>query len=149
MNKSIVSASFHLHLTLLSVFDADVCYQTQHVLHHGRAEYTLITPGGAGKPPKIDKVVMGTDVAAGEQRQLLVGTGVWKRSTIPDKDIASAKSSQDKQHTGCLITEVVIPGFHWEDHAFLTKQGLEDLFKNVEGGDAKIKEYENFVKKST
>ncbi|KAA1467068.1 hypothetical protein DENSPDRAFT_832042 [Dentipellis sp. KUC8613] len=118
---------------------------TYHVLHQGRAEYTLITPGN---PPRIEHVVMGTNVAAGERRQLIVGTGVWKMSKIPKADLVSAKSAEEKARTGCLITEIVTPGFHWEDHQFLTKAGLQELFKGVPGGEAKMLELLPYVKKS-
>ena len=80
--------------------------KTYHTLHHGRAEYTLIRPGN---PPIIEKKVMGTNTAAGEVRQLIVGTGIWKRSSL---DIESANTRQEQDCTGCLITEVVVPGFH-------------------------------------
>ncbi|KAE9397677.1 hypothetical protein BT96DRAFT_775594, partial [Gymnopus androsaceus JB14] len=87
---------------------------TYHVLHQGRAEYTLIYPTN---PPTIEKRIMGTNIAAGESRQLLVGTGVWKMSRLLPEDV----------EYGCLITEVVVPGFHWEDHNFLTIEGLKTL----------------------
>jgi Cupin superfamily (DUF985) len=51
--------------------------KTVHVHHTGRAEYTLMTPSPTkGSPPIIKRVIMGSDVSAGEQRQLFVGTGV-------------------------------------------------------------------------
>jgi hypothetical protein len=118
---------------------------TYHVLHQGRAEYTLITPGS---PPLIEKKVMGTNVMAGELRQLVVGTGVWKMSRIPQDDLNAAKTQDEKDHTGCLITEVVTPGFHWADHKFLTLEGLQELFHGVEGGEEKVKELASFVKRS-
>jgi hypothetical protein len=59
---------------------------------------------------------MGTD--AGELRMLLVGSGVWKRSRILPEDRDLAKSIQDRDKIGCLITEVVVPGFHWEGMFF-------------------------------
>ncbi|KAF8592071.1 hypothetical protein K439DRAFT_1325203 [Ramaria rubella] len=121
---------------------------THHVLHEGRAEYTLITPGVSGFPPKVEKVVMGTNAEAGEKRQLLVGTGVWKRSAIPEEDIVSARTLEEKERTGCLITEVVVPGFHWEDHAFLKKQELEELFKGVEGCEEKVNDYGRFLSRN-
>lgn len=91
---------------------------------------------------------MGTNVKAGEQRQLFVGTGVWKMSRIPPADLEAAKSQDEKDHTGCLITEVVTPGFHWEDHKFLTLEHLQELFKGVEGADEKIKEIIPFLQKT-
>ncbi|SRR6266404_5349861 len=96
-----------------------------HVHHTGRAEYTLITPSPEkGVLPTIKRVVMGPDVSAGEQRQLLVGTGVWKMSRLMDEDL----KGPHLERTGCLVTEVVIPGFHWEDHRYLTRAGLEEMF---------------------
>jgi hypothetical protein len=32
------------------------------------------------------------------------------------------------ERTGCLTTEVVVSGFHWEDHRYLTREELEELF---------------------
>ncbi|KAA1467073.1 hypothetical protein DENSPDRAFT_767210 [Dentipellis sp. KUC8613] len=116
---------------------------TYHVLHHGRAEYILITPGN---PSRIERVIMGD--AAGERRQLVVGTGIWKMSRIPKVDLVSAKSEEEKEHTGCLITEVVTPGFVWEDHQFLKKSGLRELFQGVLGGEVKMLEFLPYVKKS-
>jgi predicted cupin superfamily sugar epimerase len=112
-------------------------------LHHGRAEYTLITPGN---PPVIEKKVLGTNAAAGEVMQLLVGTGIWKKSSLLPADLEMAKTQDEKDHTGCLITEIVVPGFHWEDHEFLTLEGLQGMFKGVGGGEEAIKEFTPFVK---
>ncbi|KAH7107790.1 RmlC-like cupin domain-containing protein [Auriculariales sp. MPI-PUGE-AT-0066] len=95
---------------------------TVHVLHHGRSLYTLIKPGPPGAAPTIRKVVMGDNAQAGEVRQLVVGGDEWKMSEIPDIDLRSGKD------VGCLITEVVVPGFYWEDHEYLTQRGLEALF---------------------
>ncbi|KAH9050965.1 RmlC-like cupin domain-containing protein [Lactarius deliciosus] len=77
-----------------------------------------------GALPAIKRVVMGPNASAGEQRQLLVGTGVWKMSRLLDVDL----KGPDLERTGCLITEVVIPGFHWEDHKYLTRTELEEMF---------------------
>ncbi|KAJ7584058.1 RmlC-like cupin domain-containing protein [Mycena floridula] len=110
---------------------------TYHVLHHGRAEYTLITPGN---PPQIEKKIMGTDSDAGETRLLVVGTGVWKSSRLLPEDLDAAKTQEEKDRCLCLITEVVVPGFYWEDHKFMTRNDLEDLFYGIDGGEAYIKE---------
>ncbi|KAI0263864.1 RmlC-like cupin domain-containing protein [Gloeopeniophorella convolvens] len=106
---------------------------TMHVHHSGRAEYTLITPSPTpDTPPTIERVVMGPNARAGERRQLLVGTGVWKMSRLLPEDLDASKENLER--TGCLITEVVVPGFHWEDHHYLTRKGLEELFvANPEG----------------
>lgn len=93
---------------------------------------------------------MGTDTSAGETRLLLVGTGVWKMSRLlpVDRELAG-KSADAADHVGCLITEVVVPGFHWEDHQFLTLKGLEDLFKDVPGGEAQVEKLKGNLKKTT
>ncbi|KAI0302357.1 RmlC-like cupin domain-containing protein [Multifurca ochricompacta] len=89
---------------------------TMHVHHIGRAEYTLIAPSlEKGRPPT---------------RQLLVGTGVWKMSRLLDVDL----KGPHLERTGCLITEVVVPGFNWEDHKYLTLGELEELFVGEPGG---------------
>jgi predicted cupin superfamily sugar epimerase len=110
-----------------------------HVLHHGRAEYTLVHPTN---PPRVEHIVMGTDTRAGEVRQMLVGTGVWKMSRLPAADLAQA----DAAHVSCLITEVVFPGFHWEDHAYLTTEGLERLFAGTEDSEERVEELRAYVK---
>ena len=93
---------------------------------------------------------MGTNTSAGETRLLLVGTGVWKMSRLLPADRELAGQSADAaDHVGCLITEVVVPGFHWEDHQFLTLKDLEDLFKDVPGGEAQIEKLKGNVKKTT
>jgi predicted cupin superfamily sugar epimerase len=91
---------------------------------------------------------MGTDVAAGEVRQLLVGTGVWKKSSLLPADLESAKTQDQKDCLGCLITEVVTPGFHWEDHQFLTMGGLQELLKGVVGEAKIVEELAPFITKS-
>lgn len=92
---------------------------------------------------------MGTNAKAGELRQLFVSSNVWKFSQIPPADLEAAKTQEEKDHTGCLITEVVTPGFHWEDHKFLTMKGLQQLYEGVDSeGTEEIKQLAPFVKKS-
>ena len=114
------------------------------MLHEGRAEYTLITPGN---PPKIEKRVMGNNADAGETRLLIVGTGIWKFSRLLEADIRSAKTQEEKDRCHCLITEVVVPGFHWEDHKFMTNRDLEELFKDSDAEEM-IKELRMHIKDS-
>ncbi|PCH38830.1 hypothetical protein WOLCODRAFT_110213 [Wolfiporia cocos MD-104 SS10] len=108
---------------------------TMHVLHQGQAEYVLITPGEAGQPPRVEHKIMGSNIQAGELLQLLVPSGVWKMSRL-------LPCSADAEHTGCLITEVVFPGFAWEDHCFLTRKELERLWGERGGAE----ELAKFVK---
>lgn len=118
---------------------------TYHVLHQGRAEYTLIHPTN---PPRIETMIMGDNAAAGETRMLLVGTGVWKKSRILPEDLKTAQTDEQKERVGCLITEVVVPGFHWEDHKYLTMAEFDALFEGASESDMKDKEtLRAFVKK--
>jgi uncharacterized protein len=87
---------------------------------------------------------MGTDVTKGEVRQLLVGTGVWKMSRLPEADLKRG----EREEVGCLITEVVVPGFAWEDHEYLTRSGFEELFEGHPEGKRWIEELGEFVKKT-
>lgn len=122
--------------------------QTMHVLHQGRATYTLIhPPKAAGESPRVEKITMGTNTAAGEVRQLLVGNA-WKMSEIPDEDLAQVAAGKvSKDEVGCLITEVVVPGFVWQDHAFLTPDVLQSLFKGQADGEKWIKELTPHLRK--
>lgn len=113
---------------------------TMHVLHQGRAEYTLIHPEN---PPRIEKVIMGPNIDVGEKLQLLVGSNIWKKSKLLDDDVSAAdKDPAKRDRTGCLITEVVFPGFHWEDHKYLSRAELERLWKGRSGWE----EWAPFVK---
>uniref|UniRef100_A0A0K3CEM1 BY PROTMAP: gi/472582553/gb/EMS20231.1/ DUF985 and Cupin, RmlC-type domain protein [Rhodosporidium toruloides NP11] gi/647399127/emb/CDR43612.1/ RHTO0S08e03488g1_1 [Rhodosporidium toruloides] n=1 Tax=Rhodotorula toruloides TaxID=5286 RepID=A0A0K3CEM1_RHOTO len=108
--------------------------QTFHTLHAGRALYTLVKPlppnSPSGAEPEIKHVVMGSDSSKGEVRQLFVEGGWWKASELPEEDLKAGEG--DKEHTGCLISEVVVPGFDFEDHKFLSKQELLSLFNGNE-----------------
>ncbi|GAA5843989.1 hypothetical protein JCM9279_003693 [Rhodotorula babjevae] len=112
---------------------------TYHLHHQGRAAYTLIQPArdGASSRPEVRRVVVGSDAARGEVRQLVVEGGWWKASRIPDEDLAAGESDR----VGCLISEVVVPGFSFDDHAFLTRSGLVELF----GGDSSSPEVKEFL----
>ncbi|KAG8900956.1 hypothetical protein FRC01_009986 [Tulasnella sp. 417] len=89
---------------------------------------------------------MGADASAGETRQLFVGSNVWKMSQIPEDDAAFAKKNGVEERVGCLITEVVSPGFVWEDHEWMTMKDLEDVFEGVEGGKEKMKEFVKYIR---
>ncbi|KAI8800987.1 RmlC-like cupin domain-containing protein [Cladochytrium replicatum] len=110
---------------------------TMHVHHCGRTRYTLISakaPLGKGLMdsegmPLTKVVTMGEDFERGEVRQLVVEGGWWKVSEVPDEDIAAVESGMvDAERVGALITEVVTPGFHWDDHTYLTVAKLRELF---------------------
>jgi len=129
---------------------------TYHVLHSGRAEYTLITPPkGEGSKATVERKVMGTDVSKGETRLLLVGSGIWKMSRLlPDaasnghaQGQTTSQDQEKQENDHCLITEVVVPGFHWEDHQFLVREELEALFAGqAEEGKQWVKELGVYLK---
>ena len=82
--------------------------------------------------------IMGPNIHNGEVLQLLVPTGVWKLLRLLAEDCAAAASKEDgKERYGCLTTEVVFPGFMWEDHAFLTQAGFDELFADRDSPEAK------------
>lgn len=89
---------------------------------------------------------MGSNVAAGETRMLLVGTGVWKMSRLLVEDRGKATTQHERDCTYCLITEVVVPGFHWEDHQYMKIEQLKELFRSGEEGARRIEELSAFIK---
>lgn len=92
--------------------------------------------------------VIGPNLQAGEVLQLLVPSGIWKMSRLLPDDLAVAASdSRLRDRTGCLITEVVFPGFAWEDHCFLTTKGLAETFGGTD--TLEYAEWVGFVKKSS
>lgn len=71
------------------------------ILHYyhlgGPVHYYLIHPDG-----RLETAVLGPDLAAGQQLQLVVRGGVWKASHLPGGEYG-------------LISEAVSPGFEYED----------------------------------
>ncbi|KAK0570210.1 hypothetical protein OC861_000159 [Tilletia horrida] len=94
------SAVFHLNRSA-----------TMHLHHAGRAKYTLIEAYPApGQAPRIKEIIVGANAEQGEVRQLLVeggDQGWWKRSEVP---LPEEGHLDQLDKTGCLISEVVIPG---------------------------------------
>ncbi|KAN0061793.1 hypothetical protein ACQY0O_005786 [Thecaphora frezii] len=110
---------------------------TMHLHHAGRSRYTLISakrPLGQGLTdsrglPLTKVVTVGEDVEKGEVRQLLVEGGWWKVSQVPEEDRAKASQAEvDNERVGAIISECVVPGFHWDDHTYLDVERLNDLF---------------------
>jgi hypothetical protein len=69
---------------------------------------------------------MGANIAAGELLQLYVPGGWWKASEIPAEDLEKASAEDAKDRVGCLISEVVCPGWTIDQHKFLTKEKVSD-----------------------
>ncbi|PSS27543.1 hypothetical protein M430DRAFT_32238 [Amorphotheca resinae ATCC 22711] len=100
--------------------------RTVHTLHRGRGRYVIIhadEPGGREKEKRIETFVVGPNVAKGERLQWIVEGGKFKASfLLPDDEEGGQEESQ-----GLLISEVVVPGFEYCDHDFLTERGLVEL----------------------
>ncbi|CCD24636.1 Cff1p NDAI_0D03220 [Naumovozyma dairenensis CBS 421] len=77
-----------------------------HILQRGKGQYVLIYPNGQVKSFRV-----GFDYANGEVSQWVVPGGVYKASfLVPNEEF----------HNGLLISEVVVPGFDFEDHLFMS-----------------------------
>ena len=89
-----------------------------HTLHRGRGRYVIIHADEPGK--RIETFVVGHDVEKGEVLQWTVPGGKFKASfLLPDGDGEGSE--------GLLISEIVVPGFEFCDHDFLSAQGLKEL----------------------
>ncbi|UZM16311.1 cupin domain-containing protein [Pseudomonas kielensis] len=84
-----------------------------HYYHLGDAiEYSLIHPDG-----RLQKVLMGSDVASGQVLQLHVPGGIWKASKIRAGTAGYG-----------LISEAVSPGFDYADMEMSDRQKLTAQF---------------------
>jgi predicted cupin superfamily sugar epimerase len=82
-----------------------------HYFHLGAPiTYYLIHPDG-----RLETVVMGSDVARGQQLALVVRGGTWKASHLPEGDYG-------------LISEAVAPGFEYEDMTLGKRDSLLQQF---------------------
>lgn len=89
-----------------------------HILQKGRGQYVLIYPNGDIKSFKV-----GFNVAEGEVMQWVVCGGVYKASyLLPGED-----GGQETSDDCLLISEVVVPGFEFEDHKFMEEKELRQL----------------------
>ena len=90
--------------------------RTVHTLHRGRGRYLIIHEDGT-----IETFVVGHDLVEGEKLQWIVEGGKYKAShLLPDGSESDG---------GLLISETVVPGFEFEDHDFLTAEGLKALVR--------------------
>ncbi len=117
-------------LPCFCVVEADID-QHIHLLHTGRALYTLIEPPSSpGQKPTIHRIILGHDVTRREVSQLFVPGGWWKASEIPEEDrlLLEAPDLEGlKDKIGCLISEVVIPGWNPDQHVFIDEEKVSDL----------------------
>lgn len=88
-----------------------------HILQRGKGQYVLIHPDGTIKSFRV-----GFDYANGEVSQWVVPGGVYKASfLLPNKEF----------NNGLLISEVVVPGFDFDDHMFMPDYNtLQELVGN-------------------
>lgn len=86
-----------------------------HILQSGRGQYVLIYPDG-----RVKSFAVGFNYAKGEVSQWVVPGGVYKASFVAPLD---GECSDDH----LLISEVVVPGFEFEDHQFMRKNQLANL----------------------
>ena len=89
-----------------------------HYFHLGDPiSYYLIHPDG-----KLEIVVMGNNLLAGQRLQMTVPGGVWKASQIP----------ADGEHGFGLVSEAVSPGFDYTDMRLGYCNELLELFPQYE-----------------
>lgn len=97
--------------------------RTMHTLHRGQGRYVIIHDDEAGQHGKkrIESFIVGQDIAKGERLQWMVEGGKYKASfLLPDTE---GGASSD----GLLISEIVVPGFEFCDHDFLSREGLKEI----------------------
>ncbi|EWC45622.1 hypothetical protein DRE_05183 [Drechslerella stenobrocha 248] len=112
--------------------------RTMHLHHRGRARYVLLhadewdgTPGGC----RVESYIVGGGVEDGERLQWMGEGGEYKASYLLD-------GGDEGEGAGCLISEVVVPGFEFTDHDFLTFERLVLLV-----GEEKAEEMRWLVRK--
>nr|XP_019050770.1 hypothetical protein I302_01212 [Kwoniella bestiolae CBS 10118]OCF29700.1 hypothetical protein I302_01212 [Kwoniella bestiolae CBS 10118] len=120
-------------------------HSTFHLHHAGRALYTLIKPPSSpAETPAIHRVILGPNPSQGEVTQLFVPGGWWKASEIPDEDLLlldapDAKEAKLDERIGCLISEVVVPGWNPDQHQFIDEDKLKTMWGGKEGWEQYVK----------
>ncbi|QYZ64806.1 MAG: cupin [Gammaproteobacteria bacterium (ex Lamellibrachia satsuma)] len=94
-----------------------------HYFHSGsHLTYHIIHPDG-----KVERVVLGKDLAAGQKLQLIVKGGCWKATELTTGEYG-------------LVSEAVCPGFDYADMTIATREEIQRLFpKNLDELDRLIK----------
>lgn len=100
-----------------------------HTLHRGRGQYVLIYPNGY-----VHSFKVGYNASAGEVSQWVVPGGVYK---------ASFPLENEELCDSLLISEVVVPGFDFEDHQFMTG-GFDELL-TILNGDKRLADKLSFL----
>jgi len=85
-----------------------------HCYHLGAPiKYSVINNQG-----KLETTILGPDLDQGQVPQLLVAGGLWKATQLMDGEYA-------------LITEVVAPGFDYEDNEIATVEVMQKEFPDL------------------
>lgn len=85
-----------------------------HYFHYGSAiTYLIIDRSG-----KLERVKLGSNLAEGEQLQLLVPGGYWKAAVLEEGEFG-------------LLGEAVAPGFDYRDMEIATLKKFQRLFPNL------------------
>ncbi len=80
--------------------------------------YSLIDLTG-----NLSQVILGPDLLAGQQLQLVVPSGYWKASELIIKS--------EQQDNWGLISEVVTPGFDYQDMKLATRQQMQAQYPTL------------------
>lgn len=80
-------------------------------------EYLVISP-----EDQLSRHILGPDLAAGQQLQLLVKGGDWKLSRL------ITESSKDQRYDFGLVSEAVAPGFDFKDNTVADLETVTKLF---------------------
>ncbi|TID29645.1 hypothetical protein CANINC_001764 [Pichia inconspicua] len=114
--KRNASSLIHFLMTCespIGKFHTNVTSRTIHILQKGSGIYVLIKPNG-----DIESFKVG--FKKGERTQWVVEPGTFKGCyLIPESGIGSESNSDCM-----LVSEVVVPGFDFEDMVFLNKEKL-------------------------
>lgn len=85
-----------------------------HYYHMGvSTTYTIVSPEG-----ELSEVVLGSNLNAGEQLQLLVPGEYWKSSRLNKGEYS-------------VISEAVVPGFEYSDNEVATVEMIKRLFPDL------------------
>ncbi|RDH87404.1 MAG: cupin [endosymbiont of Seepiophila jonesi] len=85
-----------------------------HYFHSGSPlTYHIIHPEG-----KVERVIMGKDLAAGQKLQLIVKGGCWKATELTTGEYG-------------LVSEAVCPGFDYADMTIATREEIQRLFPKI------------------
>lgn len=116
--KRNASSLIHFLMTCespIGKFHTNVTSRTIHILQKGSGVYVLIKPNG-----EIESFKVGFN--KGERTQWVVEPGTFKGCYLIPEAGVGGESNSDCM----LVSEVVVPGFNFEDMVFLDKEKLTE-----------------------